>query len=51
VFTSNNSDELTFLETLNGHPLIDSCQATAAAPTEAPSSQPTTVGGVLYASL
>jgi len=51
VFTSNNSDELTFLETLNGHPLVDSCQATPAAPTEAPSSRPTTAGGVLYASL
>ncbi len=51
VFTSNNSDELTFLETLNGHPLLDSCQATPSAPTEAPSSRPTTAGGVLYASL
>ena len=49
-FTTNQSGDLAFLETLNGHPLADSCQATPAAPGEAPSSRPTTAGGVLYAS-
>jgi pimeloyl-ACP methyl ester carboxylesterase len=50
VFTTNTGDDLTFLESLNGHPLADSCQATPAAPGEAPRSRPTTAGGVLYAS-
>jgi hypothetical protein len=49
-FATNQAGDLAFLETLNGHPLADSCQATPAAPTEAPSSRPTTPGGVLYAS-
>jgi hypothetical protein len=49
-FATNQTGDLAFLDTLNGHPLADSCQATPAAPTEAPSSRPTTAGGVLYAS-
>ena len=48
-FATNQGDDLTLLETLNGHPLADSCEATPAAPTEAPRSRPTTPGGVLYA--
>jgi hypothetical protein len=50
-FTTNQSGDLTFLETLNGHPLADSCRATPAAASEAPSSRPTTPDGVLYASV
>ena len=46
VFTTNQSGDDTFLATLNGHPLADSCQAAPAAATEAPSSRPTTAGGV-----
>jgi len=49
-FTTNQPGDLAFLETLNGHPLADSCRATPAASGEAPSSRPTTAGGVLYAS-
>jgi hypothetical protein len=49
-FATNQAGDLAFLETLNGHPLSDSCQAAPAAPAEAPSSRPTTPGGVLYAS-
>jgi hypothetical protein len=49
-FTTNQPGDLAFLESLNGHPLADSCRATPAAPGEAPSSRPTTAGGVLYAS-
>jgi hypothetical protein len=52
VFTSNAGDDETFLETLNGHPLGDSCATTpAAAPTEAPRSRPTESAGILYASV
>jgi hypothetical protein len=50
AFTTNVSGDDTFLATLNGHPLADSCQAAPAAASEAPSSRPTTAGGVLYAS-
>ena len=50
AFTTNQSGDDTFLAALNGHPLADSCQAAPAAATEAPSSRPTTAGGVLYAS-
>jgi hypothetical protein len=50
AFSTNQGDDATFLTTLNGHPLADSCQATPAAPSEAPSSRPTTAGGALYAS-
>jgi hypothetical protein len=48
-FTTNQPGDLTFLETLNGHPLADSCRATPAAASEAPRSRPTTADGVLYA--
>ena len=48
-FTTNQTGDLTFLETLNGHPLSDSCEAAPAASSEAPSSRPATPGGVLYA--
>jgi hypothetical protein len=51
VFSTNQAGDATFLETLNGHPLADTCQATPAAASEAPHSRPTTPGGVLYASL
>jgi hypothetical protein len=51
AFTTNQPGDDAFLATLNGHPLADSCQATPSASTEAPSSRPTTPGGVLYASL
>jgi hypothetical protein len=50
AFSTNQAGDDTFLETLNGHPLADSCQATPAAATEAPLSRPTTPDGVLYAS-
>jgi hypothetical protein len=49
-FATNQAGDLAFLATLNGHPLTDSCQAAPASPGEAPSSRPTTPGGVLYAS-
>jgi hypothetical protein len=47
-FTTNSGDDATFLIDLNGHPLTDSCSANSY-PSEAPSSRPTTPGGVLYA--
>ncbi|MET0484976.1 MAG: hypothetical protein ABW216_04720 [Candidatus Rokuibacteriota bacterium] len=50
VFTTNQTGDDSFLSTLNGHPLADSCQAAPAAASEAPSSRPSTAGGVLYAS-
>jgi hypothetical protein len=50
AFSTNQAGDDTFLATLNGHALADSCQATPAAASEAPSSRPTTAGGVLYAS-
>src|SRR5262245_42380795 len=50
AFTTNLPGDDTFLATLNGHPLSDRCQAAPAAAGEAPSSRPTTAGGVLYAS-
>lgn len=49
-FTTNVADEETFLTDLNGHGLGDSCSL-AASPAEAPSSRPTTAGGVLYVNL
>jgi hypothetical protein len=48
-FATNQPGDLMFLETLNGHPLSDSCRAAPVAPSEAPQSRPTTAGGVLYA--
>jgi hypothetical protein len=50
-FTTNQPGDLTFMEVLNGHPLADSCRATPAVASEAPSSRPTTPAGVLYASV
>jgi hypothetical protein len=49
-FSTNETGDLTFLETLNGHPLAESCEAEPDRPAEAPRSRPTTPGGVLYAS-
>jgi hypothetical protein len=51
TFTSNVSDETTFITALNGHPLADSCGAPGAFSSEAPRSRPGTVGGVLYVAL
>lgn len=50
AFATNDAGDDTFLATLNGHPLADTCQATPVTASEAPSSRPTTAGGVLYAS-
>jgi hypothetical protein len=50
AFSTNQAGDDTFLAALNGHPLAETCQATPAAPSEAPGSRPTTAGGVLYAS-
>ena len=51
TFTSNVSDETTFITALNGHPLADSCGAPGAFSSEAPRSRPGTAGGVLYVAL
>jgi hypothetical protein len=51
VFTSNVLDDATFLETLNGHALSDSCRAQPDADSEAPRSRPTEPDGVLYVNL
>lgn len=51
VFTSNVADDATFLETLNGHPLSESCRTQPYADSEAPRSRPTEPDGVLYVNL
>lgn len=52
VFTTNQAGDETFVETLNGHPVADSCgPAPAAASTEAPRSRPDDPAGVLYVNL
>ena len=51
VFTSNAPGDETFLETLNGHPLSDSCRTQPYADSEAPRSRPTEPDGVLYVNL
>ena len=50
-FTSNVGDDATFLETLNGHPLSESCRTQPYADSEAPRSRPTEPDGVLYVNL
>jgi hypothetical protein len=50
-FATNQPGDLTFLQTLNGRPLADTCEAAPAEPLEAPRSRPGTPGGVLYASV
>ena len=47
-FSTNTGDDATFLLTLNGHALTDSCSANQYA-SEAPNSRPSLPGAVLYA--
>jgi hypothetical protein len=51
TFTTNVTDETTFITDLNGHALADSCGAPGPFASEAPRSRPGTAGGVLYVTL